>query len=524
MLEADKKMKERTRTEYSLINICVGFAGYFFNTFIGFVCRMVFVRVLPPAYLGLSGLFSNILSMLSLAELGIGTAIVYALYKPIAERDEEKIAVLVQFYGKAYRIIGVVVAVVGVAIMPFLDFLIKEQPSISGNIRVIYFIYLFNTASTYFFSYRSSVLSAAQKNYLVLGVSYLTTSVQSVIQIVLLLLTKNYFVYLIVQIMGTWSYNIIVSLLAKKEYPCIVAKTNKKLPTSEIKELTKNVKSLTIMRLSEFLVNGIDNIIITYFNGLITVGAASNYTLLSGTLSSLTNQVFNSLTASIGNYNAIESEERKRKFFYILNMANFWIFGWATIGIFLVSSDLVELFFGNRYVLPMSIPFILALNFYLVTMQSAITAYRNTLGLFYYGRYILIFTAGLNLCFSMILGKIYGLFGIYLATAIARLLTNNWYMPYVLFKHGLKLNPGQYFKKYLYYGIILVVAGGSSYYVCSLLHFNIFVNVVLKIIICSVITNFIFWLTLHKREEYEYLSNKFSKIAKRMFKVFIKKK
>ena len=165
-------MRNRSRTEYSILNIITGLGGYATNTILGLICRMVFTRTLSAEYLGISGLFTNILTMLSLAELGIGSAIVYALYKPLAENNKEKIASLVQFYGKCYRIIGVIVATVGVALMPFLGLLIKEQPAIKESLYLIYAIYLFNTASTYFFSYRSSLIAAAQQNYIVTGINY----------------------------------------------------------------------------------------------------------------------------------------------------------------------------------------------------------------------------------------------------------------------------------------------------------------------------------------------------------------
>ena len=171
-------MKDRSRTEYSLLNIFVGLGGYFLNTVLGFVCRIVFVRCLSADYLGVSGLFVNILTMLSLAELGIGSAIVYALYKPLAEHDEEKIASLVKLYGTAYRTIGILIMAVGLIMMPFLGAIIKEQPNIRESIYLLYIINLFNTASTYFFSYRSSLLCAAQQNYIVAGLNYIITILQ----------------------------------------------------------------------------------------------------------------------------------------------------------------------------------------------------------------------------------------------------------------------------------------------------------------------------------------------------------
>ena len=264
-------MSKRSRTEYSLINIMVGMGGYFFNTILGFICRMVFVKCLPAEYLGINGLFTNILSMLSLAELGIGTAIVYALYKPLAENNEEKIASLMQFYGKAYRVIGCVVGVVGLALLPFLHSLIGETPGIKENIYLIYAVYLFNTCLTYFFSYRASLLTAAQRNYVQLGISYLITTIQSGAQIFALLITREYFLYLGIQTLGTLIFNIVISKKTIKDYPYIEKKDIKPLEKEEKISLSKNIKALTVSKISELLVNSTDNIIITYFSGLITV-------------------------------------------------------------------------------------------------------------------------------------------------------------------------------------------------------------------------------------------------------------
>lgn len=501
-------MNSRSRTQNSVINMGVGFAGYFINTITGFVCRMVFVRCLPAEYLGISGLFSNILSMLSLAELGIGTAIGYALYKPLANRDEKKIAALMRYYGSAYRTIGTVVAFIGLALLPFLRQLIGDTTYIRESIHIIYFVYLFNTCLTYFFSYRATLLFADQKNYICIGINYIITTVQSIIQIVFLVLTKNYLIYIAIQTLGSLSYNIIITHIAVKQYPYIKDRAGEKLDKSEKRALFINIKALTVARLSEYLVNGIDNIIITYFKGIVTVGAASNYTLLSGTLSTLTNQIFNSMTASVGNFNALNAQEEQYSFFKKLQLANFLIFGWATIGIMFVSSDLVELCFGESYVLPISIPFILALNFYLVTMQSAIRTFRATLGLFRYGQYTLIFTAVINLICSMWFGQLWGLFGIYLATAVARTLTIVWYFPYAVFKHGFHRNPIDYLFIYLKYLVIFLLDGFTCFVICRIVHCPIFLRIILKMIICSAVPNLFLFITCGKTEEYRYVLDK----------------
>ena len=468
---------------------------------------MVFTRTLAAEYLGINGLFGNILSMLSLAELGIGAAIGYALYKPLAEDDHDKIASLVKLYGKCYQIIGVIVGLVGILLIPFLNILISSQPNIKESIHLIYIIYLFNTASTYFFSYRSSLIIASQQNYIVTAVSYLITIIQSILQMAWLTLTHEYLGYLIISSIGTLVYNFTISHIAVRKFPYIVGKDIKPLEKEEKHKIVRNVRALIIWKLSGLMVNSTDNIIITYFDGLIAVGLSSNYTLLSGTLTSLISQFFNGITASVGNLNAIESKEKKLSMFYNINLANFWMYGWAAIGIFVVSSDMVRLLFGETYVLPLKIPFIIALNFYMVGMQNAIWTYKNTMGLFRQGRYLLFLTATINLGCSILLGKLWGLFGILLATAISRALTNTWYDPYAVFKYGLNERPLKYFIRYFVFLLILVFTGLCCYFVSSAFSYSLVINLMIKLIICTVLPNIIFFLCFCHQEEFKYFKS-----------------
>ena len=509
-------MSKKTRTEYSLLNIATGIGGYALNTILGIVCRVVFTKALSADYLGINGLFTNILSMLSLAELGIGSAIVYALYKPLAENDQDKITALVQFYGKCYRIIGCVVAVIGIALSPFLDLLIREKPVIKEDLRLIYFLYLFNTASTYFFSYRSSLISAAQQHYIVSGISYIIMILQSVLQIIWLLCTHEYIGYLIISSIGTFIFNLTISGIAKKKFPYITRKDAPGLAKDERNKLVKNVRALTVWKLSGLLVNSTDNIIITYFKGLAAVGFASNYTMLSGTLNSLVNLLFNGIGASIGNLNAVESKEKRRSMFYTINLANFWMFGWAAIGMFVVSSDLVLLLFGEKYVLPRNIPLVIALNFYMVGIQNAVWSFQNAMGLFRQGRYMLLLTAAINLGCSIWLGTYWGLFGILIATAISRLLTNTWYDPYKVFRYGFGESVIPYYRTRIYYLMILVITGSVCYFLGSIVSGSILVNVVYKFAVCCIVPNAVFWLLFHRKNEYQYYRALISRILKKL--------
>ena len=511
-------MKERTRTEYSLINMGTGILGDIINTLVGFACRVVFVRMLGAEYLGVRGLFTNILSVLSLAELGIGSAIIYALYKPIAEKNQEKIAAIIQYYKKAYMVIGIVVAILGLSILPFLNDIIRTKPDIKENLYVIYLLFLFSTVSSYFFSYRASLLTASQRQYIIQGYNYVVTILQSVLQIVFLFLTHAYISYLLIQIIGGLAYNIAISWKAVKEYPFIKDKNIPPLTPGERRTLFVNIRALAINKLSGVLVNSTDNIAISFFNGLSSVGKASNYTVLSSMVGSTIGLVFNALPGSVGNLNATASEEDRYKFFNVLNLMNFWLFGWGAVGIALVSTDLVKLLYGSQYELPFKIPLMIALNSFSIGMLQAVYTYKSTMGLFRYGQFLLFFTGFINIVLDVILGKQMGLFGILLATFIARATTNLWYEPYAVYRYGLKKSPWNYWKRYLRYIIVLGVAGGLSFVICQMCHFPVLINAVCKFIICCIVPNAIFLLAFHRSTEFTYLKGTTAFIKNKLFR------
>ena len=336
-------MDQKTRSEYAALNIVSGLGGYVVTMVLATVCRMVFTRVFVADYLGVAGLFNNVIGMLSLAELGIGSAIVYALYEPIAKNDSEIITTLVRLYGRCYRIIGVVIFAVGLALLPFMDIIIKEKPAINESYILIYVILLFNTASTYFFSYRSSLLVAAQKNYLLTIFSNVMAVVQNIVQIVVIICWKNYIAYLLVSVFAVFINNIFSYWLTKKHYPFINSKKVTPLKKEEKRSLLRNVYSLTVNKIGGILINSTDNIIITYLQNLASVGLLSNYTLFSSNINSVIGIVFNSVIAGVGNHNVMESKEKKLSMFYSINLANFWLYGWAAIGICTVSTDFVKL-------------------------------------------------------------------------------------------------------------------------------------------------------------------------------------
>lgn len=497
-------MKHHSRTEQSIKNIVIGIGGQVFSLIIGFISRMCFVQFLSAEYLGLNGLFSNILSVLSLTELGVGTAIGYALYKPLANNDEKQISALMNYFAHAYRIIGISVFLLGIFMIPFLHLIIEEPKTIEENIYLIYFIFLFNSASSYFFSYKSTLLICDQKNYVVLFYNYVFNFVQNVAQIMILFFTRSYLLYLFVQVLCNLIFNFAISSVVNNKYLFLKSYKREKIDSKTKIALIKNIRALVLTKISGMIVNNTDNIIITYFNGLSMVGIQSNYTLLINTLNTILNQIFNGLTASVGNFNALESHERSYDMFNIINFLNYWLYSWCSISFVLLADDIVKLCFGTSYVLPKSVIIIMAINFYTVGMQNAIWTYRGTLGLFRYGRYLQFLTAILNLILSIILGHSFGLFGILIATLFSRMFTNLWYDPYAIFKYGLKVSPLIYFKKYLIYLISSLFGYFSTYLTISFLGINLF----LKLIICIIVPNIISTCLFFKSKEFKFLWKK----------------
>lgn len=335
---------------------------------------------------------------------------------------------------------------------------------------------------------------------------------QNVAQIISLFVFKNYIIYLILQVAFVFFSNAVVSKVASKRYPYIDMKNPPRLSKKEIWDLIKNIKALTVTKISGIIVNNTDNIVITYFNGLITTGVISNYTLIVNALNSLVNQVFAGLTGSVGNLNAVESEEHKYNIFKSLNLLNFWIYAIVAIFIVVVSSDFIDLFFGSSYVTGIEIPIILAINFYMNGMQCVVGLYKSTMGLFKYGQYILLITAFFNLIGDLYLGSKYGVFGILLATAIARLLTNTFYEPYVIFKHGFKIKFLEYIKRYLTYVFLMVISCVSCLLVVHNFNFIPLFNVIFKTLICIIIPNIIFVLWFCKNNEFIYILNSIKNI------------
>ncbi len=499
-------MNDNSRIHNSVKNISFGLLTQVIQMVLGFVSRTIFIRYLAIEYLGVNGLFTSILTMLSLAELGITSAILYALYKPLAEKSEEKIATLIRYFKKIYLVIAGVVAFLGLCILPFLHQIVDNPPQQLGDdLHLIYLLFLFNTVASYFFYYKISLFQADQKSYVISKRNIVIFIIQNSLQILSLVLFQNFLLYLFIQLVCQLGGNLYLSQLVKKHYPFLSQYKNA-LVEQEVKDqIWLNLKSTALVKIGGLLVNNTSNIVLNYFSGLKSVGLLSNYTLLIGLASGLIMQVFAGLTGSIAHVNVKETLAKKREVFQIVNFANFWVYGLATVCIIVLLNDFITLWIGASYILSFDVVLILALNFYMVGMQNAVWTFKSTFGLFKQGRWLVIGTAVLNLVLSFVLGSYFGLFGILLAIAIARAVTNSWYDPYVVFTIALEQNAKEYFIKYLKYVLVLLFILAVLLGIFSLIPFKGLPGLLFKLILCLVVTNSFIYLIFRKSIEMNYL-------------------
>ena len=446
------------RIENSIRNSTTGIIVQACITILGLITRTFFIRYLSAEYLGVNGLFSNILTMLSLAEMGIGGAITYSMYKPIAQNDQRKIVQLMNLYRSAYRIIGAVIAVAGLGIVPFLGFIIKDKPDID-NLTLIYLLYLSNTVLSYFYAYKRSILSADQMERIIQLFSLAFHVIRYTLQVLTLILFKDFITFLSIQIACTFMENLALSIYADKRYPFLKTYGNEKLAQDERKSIFDNIKALFIYKIGSTALDGTDNIIISAFDGIISVGLLSNYGLITGSLQTFLNKITHGLTGSIGNYIVKEDEKRYEELLDHITFLHYLLYGFLFVGCIGVLQPFVTLWAGKEYLLPYWIVFVHCLNIYIFGMMNSVWLFRSTMGLFIYGRWRPLVSAIINIVVSILLARCIGLLGVLLGTTITRLVTNVWYDPYIVYKHGLKKNPVRYYLQWAkYLGVIIVDA------------------------------------------------------------------
>lgn len=505
----------KSRTKNVSINMAIAVVCQVFNLVLNFLIRTVFIKTLGADYLGVNGLFTNILTILSFAELGIGNAIVFSMYKPLAQRDMQKVASLMALYKKTYTIIGMIIAAVGLTVTPFLSFVIKDDPAVSENLYLLYVLFLANTVSSYFFVYKKSLISADQKNYIVLIITEAVHFVQVVFQTIFLLLTHNFIVYLVLQIVFTVMGNIAASIVANKLYPFLKSKAQP-LEKGESKSIFSNVKALSIYKFGSVILNGTDNIILSAMIGVTEVGIASNYVLLTTSCNAILGKITEAFTASVGNLNSYDDKERQYNVFNKLMLITVWLYGFASVGLAAVSSAFVSAWLGTDYLLDNVTAIAIVAGFFVQGAHFAAYTYRTTLGYFKQGRLSPVFAAALNIALSVLLCHFIGMAGIFIATPISRLLTTGIVDPHLIYKNTFNKKPLIYHLKYLGYFALIVLIGTLCCYLTSLVNIGGWLEVIFEIVIVTVVFNIIMLVVFMRTKMFRELFHSAKNIMKRL--------
>lgn len=497
---------ENSRLKNSALNFASGFLGRVLTILLNFAVRTIFIYCLNEAYLSVNGLYSNILTVLSLAELGFGSAMVYRMYAPVAVKDYQKTAALLQFYKKIYIIIGVVIFLLGLCVIPFMDYIIKDKPDISG-LTLYYILFLVNTSISYWFSsYKASVLYADQKEYIKTNVQNTMTILQSGLQIVLLLLFRKYLLYLLIQLAGNIFLNLYVALLVDKRYPEIKTYQGASLSAEERVQIRKDTEALVLSRFGHVALNGTDNIIISAVVGVLWVGRLSNYTLICDSVTSVLCQITAAITGSLGNFFATEDKHAGYALFKKVEFLNFWLYGFSFIALVTLLDPFVQIWAGERFVLGLPISIAIAINFFVAGYMNTLWVFRSTIGLFKQGKFRPILVAILNIILSIFLGKLWGVFGVLFATFLSRAAISLWYDPLILHRYGFEVSCkpffAYYFRRVLLLATILIVMLTIRYVVLS--SATTVLRFAVMTMFTAIVPNAIFWLAYHRCEEYAY--------------------
>lgn len=498
------------RTMNSIKNIVFGVGSQLTSTIIAFFTRTILIYILGIEYLGIEGLFTNILSMLSLANLGIESAIIFSLYKPLNEKNEVEIKGYMKIYERVYRFVGIFIFIAGILLIPYLPNIINSNIDIKENISFIYVLFLLNSSISYFYVYKQSILRANQQSYLISKIHTYFILASNILQIIMLIIFKEYIPVLIIQLICRIFENIIISFRADREFPFLKNKDIEgNLTVEKRKKLYKDVYSMLLYKISGTIINSTDNIVISYFVGVIYVGIYSNYLLIISTVQTFISYIFSSITASVGNLIVSKEDKKKEFMFNQILFTSFWVYGFCSIAFYILFNDFIGIWLQNdKYILDTFTVFIIIINFYTTGMQSAATMYRDTTGLFSIGKYRPIIAAIINITISILLAPKFGISGVLLGTIISRLSVYFWFDPYVVYKYIFNKSSKKYFVQYIKYTIIVVLVGYITYLISNLTNgLSIYISFLLKLVICTIIPNITFILIYRNSEYFKYLQN-----------------
>lgn len=466
-----------------------------------FVCRWAFIANLSMDYVGVKGLFSNTLELLSLTELGLGTVIVYSLYAPLASGDERKILALLHFYKKAYLVIACAVGAIGLLLTPFLPHLIKDSPDID-HLHTIFLLYLANSVASYFFIYKTAVLQASQKLYILTLWGFGVDVLRNAVQIAILFLTRNYLLFLAVRIPFTLMSNLIKSRRAEKNYPFLTSDKRPGLTGNEKRALLRNALAMFGHRSGATVLNSTDNLVISRLIGLTAVAVNDTYVMVFNMVHFAVNRMFSALTASVGNLNATESAETSYRVFRILHFCGFWFYTFCATCLFVLINPFIELVFGTRFLYHPPVVTVICLNFYIIGIRKVPLIFKESMGLLWQDWYAPLLEVFINITVSILLACRCGVIGVYIGTTVCMLATSFWMEPYVLFRYGLRRSWVPFWHANLKYFSVTFLTAALTDFCGNLYCGPLLAEFFVKVFLCLTLPNALLFLLFCRSEEF----------------------
>ena len=519
-----------TRTQNSFFNAATSLGSTVLVVVLGFIARTVFVRTLGVSYQGIEGEFTNVLSVLSLADLGISSAIVFKLYKPIEEQDRHRVLVLMKLFRQLYWIIGGVIVLFGLCLIPLLPHLAADYElfgQLGLNPVLIFLIYLFHTASSYWvFAYKSSFVRANQKGYLLSTAGYVIAAVNYMSQIGALRFFHSYMLYIIIQWVFTVVTGIVGAIICNRRYPWINDRVRDRVSREELKEFFKDCGAVFLNRVHNVIINSSDYIVLTAVVGLWAGGLYTNYLYVKNNLRSLLDSVINAFDASIGSVYSTGNLEWAHLIFRVVNFVVFWLYGVGAIALAVLLNEFIPLWLGSRdfvitswihdgtaYATPLAL--LVGVELYIIGYRQYFMIFREAMGLFQHMKFRPIASVLVNLIFCVPGVWLFGPAGCVASTIIAGLTTNLIFDPIVIYKHALKTSVKPYFLRNLLYAAVVAAAGLLTAWVCGHIPLGGIPGFLVRGCVCVGLPSAVFALCFFRSEEFRYLLNTAGQLLRR---------
>ncbi len=493
------------RTRNATINLIFSVLLRVYRIVIPFLMRTVFIYTIGIEFLGLNSLFTSVLQVLNLAELGVGSAMVYSMYKPIAEDDNKTICALMRLYKIYYRLIGLAVLVLGICLVPFLPKLIKGSVPEGISIYILYFMHLGCTVLSYWlFAYKNSLLTAYQRSDVASKVSLVVDTLKYIAQLFTLFILKNYYCYVLVILVMQVVENIVVAMCVNKMYPKYHAKG--KLEKEEVAKINQRIKDLFTAKIGMVIINAADTIVISAFLGLTMLAIYQNYFYIVSSIIGLMSTIYASCRAGIGNSLIVETEEKNYQDLSAFTLMIGWV---STVGVtclLCLMQPFMVLWMGESRLLSMGCVICFCIYFFVFEINQLLSTYKDAAGIWRKDRFRPMITAFTNLFMNLILVNYIGIYGVLLSTVLSTLLIGMPWLLRNLFTELFHKNLNEYVLGLLKHLCIAMLSCTVSFLLCAIIPDNGLITLLVKALICFLVSNCILFSVWRKKEEFVKLT------------------